>query len=840
MKKLKSTYDKRKMQTGGTAKPPITVSDPNDPRLKAYQDSTALYNNYLEVIKALKDQGYEDYNTKGRDYNYPNIVTRTQKFPNYYNTKSIRGDMYSVADFIPGIINPKLPEQLYSTRIQPNGVKGYDKEIASKDLLTWSNDNIENPIKGSYIYNDKHGTDIDLRLVANYSNAQPKGTQVLYQPQGQPSIQKKPVPQWKPQHSDSPILPTDQPNQLPTNIPQQQFQQLSEDHSQDVWLSTQGNRPAGFYKQGPADMGWIPTRQNGGLSMTGYRNNSPHRDRDFNIIPSGNISMKNVNFPVYGEDNTGFGKVMMPGGEYQFPGHSIHEIPLKGYNMKKMKNGGAAEGHPGMYWNGERWVSSANGATYSNGVFYATGGKYSQEGGPTFPIAGAGPMFRMGGSTASFYIDGNGYPRPFAMDPGTGHGSGMLEDYANEHMQMGGIPGAQQINPFAINPGTGMGGGMLEEYATETMKKGGKHKGKPKLSPQQMQMMMQAMQGQQAPPGMGQPGMGAPMGQPPMGMMPPQGGIMPPQGGGQPMPGMAHGGIHIKPSHKGRFTAYKERTGKTTEEALHSKDPHVRQMANFARNAAKWHHEFGGPAMQMGGGVTQGGNMVRDNEMYSFGGGYHPLAKFMQGGGPNDPIGGGMNLNAPAANGDPNAYKSGDQSMADVTGQQTPTTPDAGPMPEQGGYEAAQGPAYEGNMDQQQDQKQPTTDGPVTNKRRNGYGWGIAGAGMAALGVGMGIASYFSNQRDARNLRNKQFNDRSTVNQYAAMNQPGGMGDYDQYGTFRPNSNTPTRAGYFPPNMAQNGGIFAMGGMYQAGGEYEMDDAEIARLKKMGYKIDML
>ncbi len=51
--------------------------------------------------------------------------------------------------------------------------------------------------------------------------------------------------------------------------------------------------------------------------------------------------------------------------------------------------------------------------------------------------------------------------------------------------------------------------------------------------------------------------------------------------------------IHIKPSHKGRFTAYKERTGKTTEEALHSSDPHVRQMANFAKNAASWKHEDG-------------------------------------------------------------------------------------------------------------------------------------------------------------------------------------------------------------------------------------------------------
>lgn len=54
------------------------------------------------------------------------------------------------------------------------------------------------------------------------------------------------------------------------------------------------------------------------------------------------------------------------------------------------------------------------------------------------------------------------------------------------------------------------------------------------------------------------------------------------------------GKIHIKPQNKGKFTAYKKRTGKTTEEALHSKDPHVRQMANFARNAKKWHHADGG------------------------------------------------------------------------------------------------------------------------------------------------------------------------------------------------------------------------------------------------------
>lgn len=48
------------------------------------------------------------------------------------------------------------------------------------------------------------------------------------------------------------------------------------------------------------------------------------------------------------------------------------------------------------------------------------------------------------------------------------------------------------------------------------------------------------------------------------------------------------GGIHIKPKNRGKFTAYKKRTGKTTTQALHSKNAHVRQMANFARNAKRW------------------------------------------------------------------------------------------------------------------------------------------------------------------------------------------------------------------------------------------------------------
>ena len=49
--------------------------------------------------------------------------------------------------------------------------------------------------------------------------------------------------------------------------------------------------------------------------------------------------------------------------------------------------------------------------------------------------------------------------------------------------------------------------------------------------------------------------------------------------------------IHIKKSHEGMFTAYKKRTGKTTAEAEHSKNKHVKKMAIFAANARKWNHK---------------------------------------------------------------------------------------------------------------------------------------------------------------------------------------------------------------------------------------------------------
>jgi len=55
--------------------------------------------------------------------------------------------------------------------------------------------------------------------------------------------------------------------------------------------------------------------------------------------PSGQITMKGVPYPVLGTDETGFAQMMMPGGEYTFPGEMVYEQPVKGW-MDKYQGGG--------------------------------------------------------------------------------------------------------------------------------------------------------------------------------------------------------------------------------------------------------------------------------------------------------------------------------------------------------------------------------------------------------------------------------------------------------------------------------------------------------------------
>ena len=64
------------------------------------------------------------------------------------------------------------------------------------------------------------------------------------------------------------------------------------------------------------------------ISTQGYKRNSPDVNRPLNVIPSGRITMQDVDFPVRGVDNLGNEMFMVPGGEYFFPGDYVVETPM--------------------------------------------------------------------------------------------------------------------------------------------------------------------------------------------------------------------------------------------------------------------------------------------------------------------------------------------------------------------------------------------------------------------------------------------------------------------------------------------------------------------------------
>ena len=82
-----------------------------------------------------------------------------------------------------------------------------------------------------------------------------------------------------------------------------------------------GGLPVG----GPAGIGF-----NGEMySLTGYKRDSKDVNRPYNLIPSGRITMKDVDFPILGIDNLGNSQMMYPENDYNFPGNQVLEIPIK-------------------------------------------------------------------------------------------------------------------------------------------------------------------------------------------------------------------------------------------------------------------------------------------------------------------------------------------------------------------------------------------------------------------------------------------------------------------------------------------------------------------------------
>jgi len=256
---------------------------------------------------------------------------------------------------------------------------------------------------------------------------------------------------------------------------------------------------------------------------------------------------------------------------------------------------------------------------------------------------------------------------------------------------------------------------------------------------------------------------------------------------------MKSGGIHIKKSHEGRFTEYKKRTGKTTEEALHSKDPHVRQMANFARNASKWSKK------QLGG--------IDDSS----------------------PIAGATNVGTTNTS----AFAPIQNTVAGNTDQNINSAETMNSV-----YKPVQNINQNnpylgrdlGNIDQQNQ--------PVKQKSNfPGYALGI---GSEVLGLAAGIGAAATQNQRTRNNLGQQRNMGMTSSQYPEQQTLGAKGDYGVTGSMY--GQTPQHFSYgnlgnFQQPQMQVGGMLRD---YQIGQEYDLPDHEIENLKKQGYKFKII
>lgn len=333
---------------------------------------------------------------------------------------------------------------------------------------------------------------------------------------------------------------------------------------------------------------------------------------------------------------------------------------------------------------------------------------------------------------------------------------------------------------------------------------------------------------------------------------------------------LKEGGIHIAPSKRGTFTAAATKHGKSVQafasQVLANKEnysPAMVKKANFARNAAKWKHEYGGPVDPMDEPMPQyamGGHLNPFSTIAQFayggyapmmqtGGGEYAIGQYVEGKGYWDgstflssppgvtsdqisPEGSqAVMLNAPSSTVPTDAFKA--NSIYDNTVYNPQTDPNnpvnnPPPMPPQGGYAAAQGPVYEGKMEQ------PQMIAGTEYLRKRPKLAPILGGILGGIATGAGIVNAAKKAIDAK---------KNDINRGGSWNMASVQGSKG----YSPNVNRMTgpgsvisQPGNFAPYRAQMGGMMSRNNMYQEGGIYDMDDAEIADLISKGYKVEYI
>lgn len=519
----------------------------------------------------------------------------------------------------------------------------------------------------------------------------------------------------------------------------------------------------------------------------------------------------------------------------------------------QMRDGGYSN-PPGMYWNGTSYVKAKGTGTYANGAYFKDGGKFNYN-----------PFIRKNGNYWTYldYIEDGGniaelkQGGPIGYVPASINAQPQILKQTDGvyHMEHGGaieyIPAPMTVHPQILKRTNGVA----------HMKEGGIDNPGFRALPVAVQEKIKARME------FGGVHMPTPMKK--------DGGYWKYYGydeDGGNIAELKEGGIHIKPSKRGTFTAAATKHGKSVQafasQVLANKEnysPAMVKKANFARNAAKWKHEYGGPVDPMDEPMPQygmGGHMNPFSAIAQFAyGGYIPM---MQGGGGEYAIGQYVEgkgywdgstflssppgvtsdqispegsqaviLNAPSSTTPTDAFKANSPYDTTVYNPQTdPNNPvnNPPPMPPQGGYAAAQGPVYEGRMEQQPEQQPQMIAGTEYSRKRPKLG-PILGGLIGGIATGAGIVSAAKRNIDARK------NDINRGGSWNMASVQGSKGTMPNVNRMSGPGSVISQPGNFSPYRAQMGGMMARNNMYQEGGVYDMDDAEIADLIAKGYKV---
>jgi hypothetical protein len=277
------------------------VSDPNDPRLRAYQDSLSLYNKYM-----LGKQAYDKYTKQLnlKTWKDNNAFTPNQKIQpvssqGFYYPGDGDTDNDGISNFIKTNDNREipLPKDFYNkvfTIGTISNLHGYKKPV--QPVVLQEEPKLERPIP---IPRDAR----DL----GYSLPTP----------GAPSFPKL--------NEYNPDTPTKYTFTYPTGKYNEQKTMYFPTKSA-LKAFTQGVRGA-TYQEGDSWASATGTLQDGGnVDSMGYWN--PENWGKPVTIPSTDITMQGVYEPLIGISDTGDVQYMEPGEDYTFDGEYVTEYPM--------------------------------------------------------------------------------------------------------------------------------------------------------------------------------------------------------------------------------------------------------------------------------------------------------------------------------------------------------------------------------------------------------------------------------------------------------------------------------------------------------------------------------